>query len=147
VHRHSPDQPKRDDGFTLVEVGTATLILGVVAAGVAGLVDVSVHALAHGRRQTTAIVLAQTVVERIEGGLSPASATTYFDASGRDVGAPAAGAVFVVRAATAVGAAGPLGWRRVEVTATPVAFDASRLAGPARLPEDVVIVRVLRGGS
>ena len=52
-----------NDGFTLVEVAGALLLLAVAAAGVAGLVAVSQRAALAARLQTSATVLA---IEKLE---------------------------------------------------------------------------------
>jgi prepilin-type N-terminal cleavage/methylation domain-containing protein len=70
------DSTSRDDGFTIIEVLVALLIIAVMAVGVAQLFAVSIKATHAARNQTSTTVLASQKMEQLR------SLTWGFDEAG-----------------------------------------------------------------
>lgn len=151
---------RTDDGFSLVEVIAAALVLATAAAGVVGLCVTAVRQTNAARIQTSATLLA---LDKLEGlrerpGLnaSPAGAlennlpgyVDYLDAYGRSAG-PSAGqppssAVYIRRWSVQPLPDDPAESSILQVLVTPAAAPraASASGRPARVPGDVLLVSV-----
>jgi prepilin-type N-terminal cleavage/methylation domain-containing protein len=68
-----------DDGFTIIEVLIAMLLISVMALGVAGLFGVAIQATHAARNQTSAAALAEQKMEQLR------SLTWGFDTSGENL--------------------------------------------------------------
>lgn len=87
---------RRADGFTLIEVLVALLILATTMAGVASLAATAARARSLGRQRTMLVLIGQRELESLRAGIRSVAGVEYFDASGRSLGATrVGGAVYV----------------------------------------------------
>lgn len=76
-------RPVENDGFTLVEVLVAMVVLALLASGVASLLGMAARALAQSRTETTAVLLAHRRVEQLRS-LAWGFGSAYMPAAGAD---------------------------------------------------------------
>jgi prepilin-type N-terminal cleavage/methylation domain-containing protein len=60
-------QPRAQDGFTLVEVMMAVALLGSVMISLSGLFVLGIHQLKSGRAQSTALSVGRDIMEEMQG--------------------------------------------------------------------------------